>query len=341
MMVEVKHTRVLFIHGVSDDVLEYLKSGLRGLEVEFLVPSEENGCEMNELLPKADILIGWGSNMDMLERAKKMKLFINPGTGIGQHIENFKSIDSSREVVLVNGHGNSYAVAQHTVALMMALSNKIISHHERMLKGEKRQSSPQTIYLKNKTVGFLGYGAINSKVHQFLKGFDIDFVVCRKNLITNSSSLGLREQYSVENLIEFFDASDIVINALPDTRETRELINQECFNALGSKGLFLNVGRGATVRQEDLYLSLRGGLIAGAAIEVWWERLREGDRPNPKRNDPYAFPFHELDNIVMSPHRGADSGGDLDRWNEVIENIQRYHRGSKDFLNRVDLEAEY
>ncbi len=53
------------------------------------------------------------------------------------------------------------------------------------------------------------------------------------------------------------------------------------------------------------------------------------------------FPFHDLDNIVMSPHRGADSGGDLNRWDEVVENIKRVNDGRDDYLNVVDLHLEY
>lgn len=70
------------------------------------------------MLPEADILIGWGSDMDMLQAASKLKLFISPGTGISQHIENFRDLNRMRPVILANGHGNSESVAQHAVALV-------------------------------------------------------------------------------------------------------------------------------------------------------------------------------------------------------------------------------
>ena len=73
----------------------------------------------------------------------------------------------------------------------------------------------------------------------------------------------------------------------------------------------------------------------------WWGRRRDVERSETDRNDPYQFPFHELDNVVMSPHRAADSGGDMRRWDEVVENIKRVHAGRTDFLNVVDLDLEY
>ena len=79
--------------------------------------------------------------------------------------------------------------------------------------------------------------------------------------------------------------------------------------------------------------------IAGAAIDVWYDYRPEQDETG--RKYPYDHPFHELDNVVLSPHRGASPMDDLHRWNEVIENISRYSRGRTDFLNQVDLERGY
>ena len=79
--------------------------------------------------------------------------------------------------------------------------------------------------------------------------------------------------------------------------------------------------------------------IAGAAIDVWYEYKPEPDVDN--RKFPFHKGFHELDNIVLSPHRGASPMDDLERWNEVIENITRFCQGRTDFLNIVDLERGY
>jgi len=59
------------------------------------------------------------------------------------------------------------------------------------------------------------------------------------------------------------------------------------------------------------------------------------------RTSPYNCPFHELDNVVLSPHRAASPFRDLKRWDEVIENVSRFASGEDEFLNTVDTEAGY
>lgn len=333
--------KVLYMHRLAPEVRSYLEEGLMGQEVEIRTPLGDEKEDLFRELPDADILIGWRSDLEMLSAAKKMKLFINPGTGINQHLENFRELRKTREVILVNGHGNSYAVAQHTVALLLSLSNKVIPYHQKMVLGEKRGPGQRTVYMKGLTIGLLGYGAINSKVHRFLSGFDVNFVVCRRSQKNMDDTSGIAKTYSPDQLEEFFGASDIVINSLPTTQATKEMVDKKALEKLGESGLFVNVGRGATVKQEDLYHALKDRVIAGAALEVWWGKVPEEERVDPDRNDPFAFPFHELDNIVMSPHRGADMGGDLERWEEVVENITRFAHGREDFLNVVDIDAEY
>jgi phosphoglycerate dehydrogenase-like enzyme len=101
----------------------------------------------------------------------------------------------------------------------------------------------------------------------------------------------------------------------------------------------VNIGRGAIFDQEALYNALATDVIAGAAIDVWYTYKPEPDEKG--RLFPFEFPFNKLDNVVLSPHRGASPMDDLKRWNEVIENITRYAQGRHDFINRVILEREY
>ena len=332
-------TNVVFLNRHGDELIDYLERGLGDPSIQLQRPPSDDRADLLTLAGDADVLIGWGSDMELLEAATNLKLFINPGTGITQHLDNFRELRKTRSVVLANGHGNSYAVAQHTVALLMALANKVIPHHLKMVTNQPLEQPQRTVYFKDITIGLLGYGAINSKVHRFLSGFDVRFAVCRRSWTGDDGPYPTAvEEFTGEQLGNFFTACDVVINALPANRFTREMVTMREFERLGEGGLFVNVGRGATVAQEDLYRALKQRIIGGAAIEVWWKRP---PKPIDGRRDPYQFPFHELDNLVMSPHRGADSGGDLGRWDEVVENLKRVHAGRTDFLNVVDIDLEY
>lgn len=332
---------VLFLNRHGPDLIDYLECGLEGAPVRLMIPPDAERSSLLAMVPDADVLIGWGSDLELLEAATRLKLFINPGTGITQHIENFRTLCQTREVALANGHGNSYAVAQHTVALLLALTNKVIPHHRRMTDAATLEGSHGTTYMNGITVGFLGYGAINKKVHRFLSGFDVSFAACRRRWGGDPGPYPTDiEKFSVDQMHDFYAASDIVINALPTTSQTRDVVTLKELSLLGPKGLFVNVGRAATVVQDDIYKALKERIIAGAALEVWWGRKKDG-ASSSERNDPFQHPFHELDNLVMSPHRGADSGGDLRRWDEVIENLRRVQAGRTDYLNLVDLDSEY
>lgn len=333
-------TNVVFLNRHDAALIGYLERGLDNPSIRLQLPPDDERASLLALVEQADVLIGWGSDMELLERARRMKLYINPGTGIRQHLDNFRGLRASRDVVLANGHGNSYAVAQHTVALLLTLANRVIPHHLRMVTGGPRTGEHRTTYFNDITIGLLGYGAINAKVHRFLAGFDVRFAALRRHWRNDETRPTTIERFTNGQLDAFFDRCDVVINALPDTRFTQGIVGAPQFDLLGERGLFVNVGRGATVVQADLFHALKQRTIAGAAIEVWWARPPQPD-PTTGRRDPYEHPFHELDNLVMSPHRGADSGGDLSRWDEVIENLRRVHEGRTDYLNVVDLDLEY
>ena len=174
-MSEADETRVLFINRQSEELLNYIRRGLGDLPITLSMPVDDDEDSLLELVPQAHIIIGWSSGKELLRRAGQMKLFINPGAGVSQHIEAFREARTDRELLLANGHGNSYAVAQHTVALLLSLTNKVIPHHIHMAGAGQGRPNQRTTYLKGITIGLLGYGAIGSKVHKFLSGFEVDF----------------------------------------------------------------------------------------------------------------------------------------------------------------------
>jgi len=333
---------VLFIWGVREELIEYLKKGLAevsGLNLIFPSPAEEN--EYMKHIQSANIIVGWRPSEELLNNAESLDLFINPGAGIQHHIEAFRELVKKRKVVLVNGHGNSYFTEQHVVALLLNLTNKVIQHHNWMVKGKWRKGDKdaKSTPLRNRKIGLLGYGAINRKVLKFLSGFDVEFHILKRSWKGDEEIPTYVKKYTPDNLHQFLKEIDILINAIPHTSETEGLIGAEELRLLGSDGLLVNIGRGVTFDQAALYAALDSKAIAGAAIDVWYTYRPEQD--DEGKLYPYEFPFHELDNVVLSPHRGASPMDDLDRWSEVIENISRYAEGRRDFINAVILEREY
>ena len=336
-------TNVLFIWKPRKELEDYLRDGLSSVDnLKLIFPEEETEEEYLKLARKANIVVGWRPSREFLETAEKMKLFINPGVGVQHHLEPFRELVKTRDVVLVNGHGNTYFTAQHVVALLLALTNKIVPHHNWMVQGLWRRgdSYGKSKPMRYRNIGLLGYGAVNQKVHKFLSGFNVSFSIYRNSWDGKSEDLPTPvKRYDSGQLEEFLKEVDTLIVAVPQTADTTDLIGRKELELLGEDGLVVNIARGPVINEKALFDVLSNGTIAGAAIDVWYEYQPEPDKEG--RKFPYHYPFHELDNVVLSPHRGASPMDDLERWNEVIDNITRFADGRSDFRNVVDLGRGY
>jgi phosphoglycerate dehydrogenase-like enzyme len=291
----------------------------------------------DEDLADSEVAIGWRTTAAQLEGAELLKLWINPGAGVQQLLPAFRAVSATRSITLVNNHGNSYATAQHAVGLLLALTNKVIPHHNWMQQGRWRlgDESATSVTLRRKTVGLLGYGAVNRQVHRFLSGFELVFCILQNTSRELDPAL---IQYVPEQLDLFLRLRDIVIVAAPLTESTRDLIGERELALLGPEALLVNISRGPVINEGALYRALRDGVIAGAAIDVWYDYNPEPDAGG--RLYPYTEPFHELPSVVLSPHRAASPMDDLTRWDEVIDNVRRFASGQP-LLNVVDLERGY
>ncbi len=322
--------KVLFIWKPEDRLKNYLQAGLSNLtNIELIFPDEIEEEKLLKLCSDVQIIVGWRPTRKLLEKAVKLKIFINPGAGVQHLVSLFKEITRTRNITLINGHSNAYFTAQHGVALLLSLTNKLIPHHIWMKEGKWRlgDEEAKSIPLKYRKIGFLGYGHVNRQIYEMVKGFTENFQFLRNN-------------YSgTHELHEFLKQIDILICAVPFTTKTRNLLKMEELTLLGESGILINLSRGEIINEKDLYEALENKLIESAAIDVWYDYHPIPDEDN--RKYPFHFPFHELDNIVLSPHRAASPFDDLMRWDEVIENISRFAEGDDKFLNTVDLEKEY
>jgi phosphoglycerate dehydrogenase-like enzyme len=323
-------TNVLFIWNVREELRSYLRKGLAGSEgINLIFPGkgdvegeDEEDIPEEELIENArnaDIIVGWRPTKEMLAAAKNLKL-----------------------VLLVNGHGNAYYTAQGAIALLLSFMNKTIPHHNWMKEGKWRflDDKAKSIPLRHRKIGFVGYGRVNRYIHKFLANFEIEFHALRKHWTKLKEKPPTElQKYAPDRLEEMIGNVDILIVTLPSTDETIGMIGKEELELLGKEGILVHIGRGRVIQEKALYEALKQSIIKGAVIDVWYEYRPEPDEEG--RKFPYHFPFHELDNIVMSPHRCASPFDDLERWDEVVRNIKRVHAGEEDLENLVDVEAGY
>ncbi len=334
---------ILFIWEVRKELQDYLRRHLKDISNLNLIFPNKNEIDNKSfpMLAECQIMIGWRPSREMLNSAKNLKLLLNPGAGVQHILPLIKEVNKNRKLIFCNGHGNAYFTAQHAIALLLSLSNRLLLHHQLLKEGQWRSGDKQgkSLPLRNKKIGLLGYGNINQNIHLFLSTFGCQFNILKRSW-SNSEQQELASVncFTPKQLHPFLEQSDILIVAVPHTDKTDGMIGKKELERLGENALLVNVARGAVIDERALYEALKNKVIHSAAIDVWYDYKAEKNEAGKRY--PYRFPFHELDNILLSPHRAASPFDDLGRWNEVVENIKRFVAGET-LLNVVDLELGY
>ena len=145
----------------------------------------------------------------------------------------------------------------------------------------------------------------------------------------------------VAELPSLLPGADVLVICLPLTDETRGLIGGSELALMPERAILVNVGRGPIVDESALYHALRDGTLHAAGLDVWYNY--PSDEPGRTSTSPSEYPFHELDNVVMSPHRaGAPHTPETEslRMRVLAELLNAAARGEP-IPNRVDLDLGY
>jgi phosphoglycerate dehydrogenase-like enzyme len=189
---------------------------------------------------------------------------------------------------------NESTVADHTVAMMLALLRRIPENDAGVRRGEWNRTGPHTpLLLTGLTVGLIGYGHIGRLVGRRLEGFDVELLVADPALARSET---LR---SVE-LAELLARSDVVSLHCPLIPSTRHLIDRSALQLMRPHAILVNTSRGEVVDEAALVTALQEGVIAGAALDVF------------EQEPPDDTPLLSMPNVVVSPHVGGISTTSVD-----------------------------
>jgi phosphoglycerate dehydrogenase-like enzyme len=195
---------------------------------------------------------------------------------------------------------------------------------------------PPSLLLNEMTAGILGMGAVGSHLAKILAGCAKKVVGCSRTGKGSSSCPSLT-MYAITRLHEFLALSDILVVCVPNTPETDSMIGEKEIDLLPENAIIVNVARGAVIQEQPLYQALKSKRLWGAGLDVWYNY--EPEEKDGKRF-PFEHPFHELENVVLSPHRGASPLLRPERFDDVLNNIIRYIQ-HQPLTNRIDLDLGY
>ncbi|BBE31848.1 3-phosphoglycerate dehydrogenase [Tepiditoga spiralis] len=318
----------LFRHILND----YWKTKINYLENKYKLKII---TDENVDISKVDALIGGTISKEELKKAKNLKIIFVPYSGVNILPSN-EIIE--KKIIVANAKGNGKIVAERAIALALSLLGRIPEFHNDLSRGiwhgftigEKPNTSWTSI--REKKCGILGTGSIGGYIAKYLKPFECKTIGFKKNInnkVENFDELSNDINYVVNK-------SDIIFVALPLTEKTRNLISEDILYKMKGKYL-INVGRGPIVNEKALYESIKNNILAGAAIDVWY------DYPNKenKYKIPSKYPIHTFKNVIVSPHvAGFNEESVRYSIDWTIENIESYINTGKP-KNIVDMKEKY
>jgi D-3-phosphoglycerate dehydrogenase len=299
------------IHHAGIELLER-----NGVEVVQLSPGSDEETLQAEAHWAAALITRGGIKVTrgFMESAPLLKAVGVHGIGC-DHVD-LEAASELGKVVLNTPFALSESVAEMAIALLFALSRRVVSADKAVRAGEwhRKYGDLRGIEVMGKTVGIVGLGRIGAATARRLKSFGV-------RLLYNSRTRkpDLEEEIGIEyaTLDSLIERSDIISLNLPYTLETHHLIDAKRIAAMKDGVYIVNTARGRIIDQAALVDALRSGKIAAAGLDVFEEEPL----------DP-GSPLASMDNVVLTPHLAASSEEAMERMAvQVAEGVLKVLNG--------------
>lgn len=293
---------------------------LLAAELEVVVAPDPKPSTILSMVGDFDALINRTSiiSKEVVEQGKKLKV-------IGAHGVGYNLIDvetaTKQGIGVVNAPGaNSQAVAEFVVAMMLALTRKLIAsdYVQRVERRFDKRDQLTGNDMCKKTLGIIGMGQIGRKIAKIcVGGFDMkvlgyDPYVSKEDM----AAIGVIKSDTIEFILK---EGDFVSLNCPYTKEVEGIINKEKFALMKPSAFLINCARAEIVNQEDFITALKEKKIAGAAVDVFWEEPPGADSP-----------LFDLRNLIATPHNASFTTQSSDLVSKTVAtDILRALRGEK------------
>lgn len=293
--------------------------------IDIVDPPEWNEAGVLKALPEANVVMGGLLSEAVLAAGQHVAFWQIPWTGVDTL--NFELLERTNATVC-NSHSNAGIVAEHAIALMLAIGKKLPYHDREMREGrwnrvskDGNDVSPFSRTIAGTRAVILGYGAIGQGIARRLQGFDVTTeVVNTSGILPDGGGNGVSRAWKTSDLNQAVSGVDWLFVALPLTDATRNLVDVSIVNSMGSSANLINISRGAIVDETALFDALASNAIEGAGIDTWYSYPTPSE---PVRAPSQNHSFESLQNVVMSPHRAGYATGGFPHLDDAIENLNR------------------
>jgi D-3-phosphoglycerate dehydrogenase len=253
-----------------------------------------NPKEYAQYLPEADALLVRSAvqvNAAVLEKAPKLRVIGRAGVGVDN-----VDLDAATEagvLVMNTPGGNAVSVAEHTLALMLAMARRIPQAIASTRAGKWEKKKLMGHELRGKTLGIIGLGSIGREVVKRAKAFEMR-IVAHDPYVTSK----LAQDLAVElvDLPTLYASSDYISLHVATTPETQGILSREAFGLMKPGVRIVNCARGELVDEAALLEAVQSGKVAGVALDVF-----SAEPP------PAGFPLFACDTVFATPHIGGST----------------------------------
>ncbi len=275
---------------IANEGVEILKQ--KGLEVVDLtsIPKEELIKHVSDL----DAIIVRSATKvrkEMIDAAKNLKVIGRAGVGLDNIDVDYAK---GKGIKVINTPGaTSISVAELTIGLILSVMRKIAYGDRETRMGNWPKKKCKGIEMYGKTLGIIGIGRIGKEVAKRAKAFGMKVIYYDVFKLSNDLAKELGVEY--RDLDDLISEADVITLHVPLTPETKHIVNRERIERMKNGAIVINASRGGVVDEDALYNALKSGKLYGAALDVYEnEPLKEST-------------LFELDNIVLTPHIGAQT----------------------------------
>ena len=231
----------------------------------------------------------------LIDKATNLKFIARVGSGI-ENID-IKHAKKNNIKIISSPEGNSNAVGEHALGMLLSLINNISYSHNEIINGKWSREANRGYELKNKTVGLIGYGHTGKSFAKKLSGFDVSTIFF--DLKSN-----LKNEFATEvTLKEIKETADVISIHSSLTKESYEILNTKFINECKKPFWLINTSRGNCVKIKDLIKGIKEKKVLGAALDVLefekksFEKLLE----TSMSNDDFSFLINSK-KIILTPH---------------------------------------
>jgi phosphoglycerate dehydrogenase-like enzyme len=314
--------KALFLNDVAAATYAGIKDELpAGLEC-VVIGEPIDRARLPDAAGDADILVSnhWRTDYPP---APRLRLVQSVATGT----ELFELAALPKGCAVCNSFGHETAIAEYVVMAMLALHHRFFQ-----IAGEFRgrgswetswvQSGTPHGEVRGSTLGIVGYGRVGREVARRAAPFGCRILAANRS--PRERDPEVERLYKLAELDRMLPECDTVAICTALGPETTGLITAQRLALMKPGAFLINIARGQVIDEDALYAALQGDRLGGAAIDVWWQY--------PNQNDPTRrgsrHPFHELPNVIVTPHNSGWTRGMVRRrWDEIADNIGRFARG--------------